>query len=230
MRLEIASAKAVKYACMNFHYAKRIPSQPMTAFSVFEDSLWCGCICFNAGIEGINKPYSLRMGQVSELVRVALNGKQSSTSKALSLALKVFKKTNPLVKLVVSYADSDENHIGVIYQATNWIYEQSKKTSNAFFCKKTGKPIHSRQISNTGFTVQFGTKKKCFKKEDVIEVKKGIKYKYIYPLDKKLIPMCRAMAKPYPKNAAVAHKGEHQASSQEGAFDSTSPLKTEKKQ
>jgi hypothetical protein len=215
---------------MNFHYAKRIPANPIVAFSVFEDSLWCGCICFNAGIEGINKPYSLKMGQVSELVRVALNGKQSSTSKALSLSLKVFKKTNPLVKLVVSYADSDENHIGVIYQATNWIYEQSKKTSNAFFCKKTGKPIHSRQISNTGFKIQFGTKKKCFKKEDVIEVKKGVKHKYIYPLDKSLIPLCKSLAKPYPKPAALPHKGEGQTFQSEGAFDSTVPLKTVLKQ
>ena len=227
MRLEKASYKAIKYACMNFHYAKRIPANPIIAFSVFEDNEWCGCICFNAGIEGINKPYFLRMGQVAELVRVALNGKQSSTSKAVSLALKVFKKTNPLVKLVISYADSDEGHIGVIYQATNWIYEQSKKTSNAFFCKKTGKPIHSRQISNTGFNIQFGTKKKCFKKEDVFEVKKDIKHKYIYPLDKTLIPMCRALAKPYPKKeqqAAVAHKGECQDTNQEGTFDSIPPL------
>ena len=67
----------------------------------------------------------------------------------------------------------------------------------------------------------------CFKKEDVIEVKKGIKYKYIYPLDKALIPICKALAKPYPKkeqHAALAHKGEQPDTNREGAFDSTVPL------
>lgn len=212
---------------MNFHYAKRLPSNPIVGFSVFEDNVWCGCICFNAGVEGINKPYSLKMGQVAELVRVALNGKQSSTSKALSLSIRCFKKTNPLVVLLVSYADSDQHHIGTIYQATNWVYEQSKKTSNAFFCKKTGRSIHSRQISKTGYNTQFGTKKKCYKTTDVIEVKKGIKFKYIYPLDKSVTSMCKALSKPYPKkeqHAAVDHKGDRPDTNREGAFDSTVPL------
>lgn len=200
MRLEIASAKAIRYACMNFHYAKRLPAPPIIAYSVFNNNQeWCGCICFNAGIEGIQKPYGLKMGQVSELVRVALNGKQESTSKALSLAIRIFKKYNPLVKLLVSYADTDEGHTGVLYQATNWYYEQSKKTSDAFIDKKTGKQIHSRQISKTGINVQFGMVKKCYTHDQVQRIKKGLKHKYIYPLDKSLVPMCKRMAKPYPK-------------------------------
>lgn len=35
------------------------------------------------------------------------------------------------------------------------------------------------------------------------------KYKYLYPLDKSLIPMCKALAKPYPKHAAVAQGSAH---------------------
>ena len=200
MRLEIASAKAIRYACMNFHYAKRLPAPPIIAYSVFnQNGDWCGCVCFNAGIEGIQKPYGLKMGQVCELVRVALNGKHETTSKCVSLALRMFKKTNPLVKLVVSYADSDEGHIGTIYQATNWYYELSKRTSDCYIHKVTGKQIHSRQISKTGVKKQFGSLKKCFTYDEVIKVKKGLKHKYIYPLDKSLLPMCKRLAKPYPK-------------------------------
>ena len=199
MRIEVASPKAIRFACLNFHYAKRVPAPPIVGLSVFENGVWCGCICFNAGNEGISKPYSLKIGQVAELVRVALNGKQSSTSKAVSLALRVFKGLCPLVKLVVSYADSDEGHIGVIYQATNWIYERSAKTANAFFDKKTGKQVHSRSVSVTGWNIQFGVKKKCSKKSDLVEVKKGIKHKYLYPLSKDMVSFCQSVAKPYPK-------------------------------
>jgi|LakMenEpi03Aug12_release.lakeMendotaPanAssembly.Ray.scaffolds.fasta_scaffold252304_4 hypothetical protein len=204
MRVERASFKAIKYACINFHYAKRLPSNPIVAYSIFEGNIWCGCICFNSGIEGINKPYNLKMGQVAELVRVALNGKQSSTSKAISICLRLFKIQNPLVKIVISYADTDEGHIGTVYQASNWIFEQTKKTSNAFFCKKTGRQIHSRQVSKTGFNIQFGINKRCFSKKDVFEVKKGVKHKYIYPLDKSMVPLCKSLSKPYPKKAQHA--------------------------
>lgn len=224
MRLEKASAKAIKYACINFHYAKRIPAQPIVAYSVFnKKNEWCGCICFNAGIEGIQKPYGLKIGEVAELVRMALNGKQESTSKALSLAIKIFSKENPLVKMLISYADTDENHVGVIYQATNWIYELSKKTSDNFLDIKTGKQIHSRQISKSGIKKQFGVLKKCYTYSDVYKIKKGIKHKYIYPLCKSMLPLCKQLAKPYPKKALEVHAVEHLTPSQEVGGSSPTP-------
>ena len=46
MRLERASYKAIKYACLNFHYAQAIPVTGI-AFSVFNDkNEWCGLITF----------------------------------------------------------------------------------------------------------------------------------------------------------------------------------------
>jgi hypothetical protein len=199
MRLERASVKAVKYACMRFHYAKRLPAQPIIAYNVFENDVWCGVVIFNNGIGNINSPYNLKKGQVCELCRVALNGKQSTTSKAVSIAIKLFKKQNPLVKLLVSYADSDEGHNGTIYQAMNWYFTGSNKTGDKFIDPKTGKDIHSRSHSPTGIVIQFGVKKRVIKTGDLVKIKKGVKHKYIYPLDKSLIPMCKELAKPYPK-------------------------------
>lgn len=202
MRLEKASYKAIKYACLKFHYSKRLPAQPMIGFSVFnKKNEWCGVIVYNAGIGNINKPYKLKKGQVSELVRMALNGKQEKTSKALSLSLKLFKKHNPLVKLIVSYADSDENHLGIIYQATNWYFVSSHKTGDKYI-DKNGKEIHSRAHSPKGYRIQFGQIKKVVKTSELIRIKKGVKYKYIYPIDKSLIEMCNKIKKPYPKDKA----------------------------
>lgn len=95
MRLEIASIKAIRYACMNFHYAKSIPVNPF-AFSVFNNkNEWCGCILYNAGANlNIGKQFDLVNGQIIELIRMALDGKQESTSKALSLSLKLIQKKN----------------------------------------------------------------------------------------------------------------------------------------
>jgi hypothetical protein len=96
MRLEKASYKAIKYACMNFHYAKAIPSTraKVNGYSVFNDEGdWCGVIIFSGGASAnMGTPYKLKFGQYAELVRMALNGKHDSTSKVMSIAVKLFKK------------------------------------------------------------------------------------------------------------------------------------------
>lgn len=196
MRLEIASYKAIKYACLNFHYAKAVPSTraKVNGYSVFNSlNEWCGVIIFSGGASAnMGSPYGLKFGEYAELVRMALNGRQESTSKAMSLAIRLFKKKNPLVRLVISYADKGQNHRGTIYQATNWYFcEESDSSGVDIFYK--GKWRHDRLL------------RQQLPKEVVKELpkrKRSGKYKYIYPLHKTLIPLCQSLAKPYPKNAS----------------------------
>lgn len=222
MRLEIASHKAIKYACMNFHYAKAVPVNTF-GYSVFNnENEWCGVVLYGTGANKyLGKQYNLKQGEYLELVRVALNGKQCTTSKALALSLKLIKTKIPLCKLIISYADIDQNHFGVIYQATNWFYTGNVK-SNLFY-KVNGKLYHNRSMFKKGVS-PIDYAKSLDKNAQII--KSEGKIKYIYPLDKSLIPLCKSLSKPYPKkqHAAVAHKGEHLTTSQEGAFDSTLPL------
>jgi len=187
MILKKASAKAVRYAIMNWHYSKSVP-MVQVAYAVFNDKEeWCGVICYSIGANNnIAKPYKLNQGEVIELVRVALNGKQESTSKALSISLKLIKKDAPLVKLIVSYADTEQGHAGTIYQATNWYFTESKKGSVPIL---NGKRVHKRTYS-----IVHGS----YSGIEMVETKE--KHKYIYPLDKSLIPLCKELSKPYPKN------------------------------
>lgn len=198
MRLEKASLKAIKYACMNFHYAKKYPLYSFS-FSVFNDiNEWCGVILYGFGVSNnIHKPYNLKQGQVIELQRMALNGKQESTSKALSLSIKLLKKKCPLLKLIVSFADQNQDHKGIIYQATNWYFTDNVKSTPKYY-DKYGNEIHSRNVNKKGSQLVFGKVKKTYKYEDVKKVIQKNKYKYIYPLDKGLIPMCNELSKPYP--------------------------------
>lgn len=214
MRLEIASKKAVQYALMNFHYAKKIaPRATDSAFSVFnEKNEWCGVICFGLGASpNIHSPFGLNAGEVIELIRVALNGKQSSTSKVVSIGLKLLKKNNPLVKLVVSYADKGQEHVGVIYQATNWYFIQDIKSSDTqYFVNNEWR--HSKAIKPQ--IKKIAPKRKA-----------SGKYKYIYPLDKTLIPLCKSLSKPYPKQAVEVHKlNSSQTSEKVGGANPTQPL------
>lgn len=187
MRLEKASRKAIVYACMNFHYAKAVPTYSI-GYSVFEDNNWCGVILFGGGAS-VNMPskFNLNNGQYLELNRMALNGKQSSTSKALSLSIKIIKKECPTIKLLFSYADKGQMHKGIIYQATNWYFIEDIKSSGTEYLVN-GIWKHDRRRYN--WSVDF---KKLPKR------KKAGKYKYIFPLDKSLLSMCKKLSKPYPK-------------------------------
>lgn len=199
MRLEIASKKAIQYACMNFHYAKAVPANAL-GFSVFNnENKWCGCILYGSGANAnIATPYNLRPGQVVELVRMALNGKQESTSKAMAISLKILPKYLPLVKLVVSYADIDEGHKGTIYQATNWFFEGECEHGAVSSYIIKGKKIHRRSIFSMIGTSSFEEIKKKLDPNAKQFVSLG-KRKYIYPIDKSLLPLCKKLAKPYPK-------------------------------
>lgn len=206
MKLEIATYKATKYAVMRFHYSKTMPPCGC-AFSVFNDAgEWCGVIVYSKGASNkIAMPYKLVQGQVIELVRVALNGKQESTSKAVAISLHLVKKLNPLVKLIVSYADTGQQHLGIIYQATNFIYTGvSKGTTPSYIHKVTGRKYHNRNVSNSG--LKDNNTKRCPKTSECIRVNGTDKHKYLFPLDKAILSMCKALAKPYPKtlHAAVA--------------------------
>lgn len=198
MRLEKASYKAIKYACLKFHYAKSVPVN-VFGYSVFnEKKEWCGVVLYGSGATpNISNPYKLKQGQVIELVRMALNGKQKNTSKILALSLKLIKKDLPLVKLVVSYADIDQNHLGIIYQATNWYFtgKCNENTRTGFIIN--GKKIHNKTLHGMGKTQNLkGAREIDINAKEFIS--KG-KRKYIYPIDKSLIPMCKELAKPYPK-------------------------------
>jgi len=231
MRLEKASHKAIKYACMNFHYAKSIPVN-VFGYSVFNDAKeWCGVVLFGTGANNnLAMQYKLKQGNVIELVRMALNGKQESTSKVLAISLKLLKKDLPLVKLIISYADKDQNHNGIIYQATNWHYTgQSMVNQKDASYVIDGKRIHGKTISDKckryGLVKNTENAKKVYKAKQVIEyVTKG-KIKYIYPLDKNLIPLCKSLSKPYPKKCEGVLNKSSLASSQEMAVTPTSSLK-----
>jgi hypothetical protein len=223
MRLERASTKAIKYALMNFHYAKAIPSV-QSAFSVFNDkNEWCGVICYSIGAnKSIGTFANLPLGAVCELVRVALNGKQESTSKALSISLRLVKKNNPLLRLIVSYADIDQEHTGVIYQATNWYYlGETAQGQSAFIVN--GRKTHNKTIHSKGLVQSLESVRKHLDPNATKFYSKG-KRKYIYPLDKSLIPLCKSLSKPYPKHAIEVLPVAQQATSQQEGFDSTQSL------
>lgn len=211
MRLSVANAAAIKFACMKFHYAKCVPVNPI-GFNVYNDAdEWCGVILYSLGATPrIGSEYNLGCGEVVELTRVALNGKQGNgrTSQAVSMSLKMLKEKCPLIRLVVSFADCDQSHLGTIYQATNWIFTGTKNNGDRGAFVVHGKKMHPKSVYSHWVTIDG---KKCHCPQTLDAVRRYLdpnatifytqgKRKYLMPLDKKMRKKIIPLAKPYPKN------------------------------
>ena len=180
---------------LNVHYAKRMPSISY-AFGLFEDSILVGLVSYGVPAsprvcEGLcGKEHSKKVLELNRLV--LRNNKKNEASILVSKSLKLLPKPT----IVISYADTSQNHVGYIYQATNFIYLglSNKRTDRIFINgekQKHGRHMISTDIENI--------------KEKTVLVDRPRKHRYLHIMankrDKKeLLKQLKYEIKPYPKN------------------------------
>jgi len=192
LKLDWCSYKAAKYAVEHWHYSRRMPKSKLAKLGVWENNKFIGCVIFGVGATAnIGEPYNLEGNRICELVRIALKNHVSNVSRIVKIAISILKKGMPKIALVVSYADSQQNHIGSIYQAGNWIY--TGKTGGDIEILIKGRWYHRRGA----FDVLGNSSRKGKKTR-----KTGCKYKYLYPLTKQMRKQIEPLAQPYPKRPA----------------------------
>ena len=179
------------------HYAKRIPSISY-AFVLYKDRHFLGVCTF-----GMPPSPSVPVGVcgkkfkkiVFELNRLCVNEnlEKNVLSYFVSSALKFFKKP----KILVSYADTSQNHHGYIYQATNWLY--TGLTVKAIEWKEKGKNTHCRGLFHKNTTQEMWDNPDKFER-----VRRPQKHRYIYFIGNKtqkknMLKNLKYEIKPYPK-------------------------------
>ena len=201
LHIDWCSHEAAKFAVMNWHYSKRMPKSKLAKFGVWEDGEFVGAVVFGYGATiNIGKPYGLKMQQICELVRVAMRDHVTPVSRVLAICIKILKRSMAGIRLIVSYADADQNHTGSIYQANGWIYIGlvNKGQRSAFIVN--GKSMHPRTVGSMG-----GVQSIKWVRENLDcnakEFRTDGKHKYLYPLDKAMRKQIKPLAKPYPKRA-----------------------------
>lgn len=204
MRLTNASPYAIRYACQHYHYTGSTPCVQY-GYNIYNAAgEWCGVVCFGGGANNhIGCPYGLCQGEVLELVRVALNGKQATTSQCVAGALRKLHQENPIARLVVSYADIDQGHTGTIYQATNWIYEGVKNCGARGAFIVNGQKMHPKTVHSHGWRQSLLWLREHIDPE-AQEIKTAGKHKYLFSFDRKLTKELQKLSKPYPKK-----EGQH---------------------
>ena len=134
---------------LGIHYAKRMPSISF-AFGLFDkEKNLIGCVTYGSpasprvcdGICGAD-----HSKKVLELNRLVLkNNEKNEASFLIANSLKMLPKPS----VVISYADTSKNHVGYVYQATNWTYLglSAKRTDRIFV--DGSKTKHGRHMIST---------------------------------------------------------------------------------
>jgi hypothetical protein len=211
LKIDWASHKAAKFACLNWHYSQCVPVGKLVKIGVWENSKYIGCVLFGRGANhNMVKGYKLNQDQGCELVRVALNNHKSTVSRIISVSIKFLKKQSPNLRLIVSYADSEQGHHGGIYQAGNWLYRGI--SSSAIKVWYNNKWSHKKTVDDSGIN------QKNLKTKRVPG-----KHCYLMPLDKEMKKQIEPLVKPYPKRGLIE---EQQTPFVDGGASPTSTLQT----
>jgi hypothetical protein len=179
-----------------------MPAGKLVKIGVWENQKFICCVLFGRGANNnLGSPYSLENTEVCELVRVAVGQHQNYISRILALSIKLLRDNNPKLRMIISFADTEQNHLGIIYQATNWVYAgiAEKAGGKQYFIK--GKWIHKRTLGSVYGRRDEGYLDNLFpgapKRDDTD------KHRYLYPLDKRMRRQILPLAQPYPKRADV---------------------------
>lgn len=202
LKLDWCSYEAAKYAVEHWHYSRTLPMPPLVKIGVWEDQKFIGCILFSRGASPhLGSKYGLKIIEVAELTRVALNSHKTPVSRILSIAVRMLRQKEHGLRLIVSFADANQNHVGTIYQAAGWVYIGD--TAIKFdYLGPDGKRYRDRQITNSGVARQFGKVTTVFRPDQCKPILMRAKHRYIMPLDKEMRRRISSLAKPYPKRAA----------------------------
>ena len=151
----------------------------------------------------------LQPKQALELTRLSIHEEYGKNMESISISktFKWLKKNASDIKVLISYADPGQEHIGGIYQATNWVYQGNSlglMPNYGIRLEEGGKWIHSR----TTFEM-FGSNNVEHLKSRIGHTfwrkKEAEKHRFFYLLGtkgekKRIMENLKHPPKPYPKD------------------------------
>ncbi len=122
---------------------------------------------------------------VLELVRLFSedNAPKNMESYCISQSVKFLKENKPEIKILISFADPSQGHVGYIYQATNWLYTGlTLQAGNAIYMVD-GVKIHPRTLLKKYNTTSKKEALEYLKRDnpssEIVKVKNSRKHRYI---------------------------------------------------
>ena len=171
-----------RFATKRWHYAGRMPAATH-CFGVWESGRFVGVVLFGPGAApNIASPFGLRPTEVRELLRVALRDHVAPVSQILAVTVRMLRKRSPDLRLLVSFADTEQGHHGGIYQAAGWTYIGTGSNDTRY--RVNGVLVHPRTLGSAygvgGQSVRW-LREHVDPKAEIVKL--GPKHKYALALD-----------------------------------------------
>jgi hypothetical protein len=191
------SRAAADFDCRAYHYTGCLPAGRALFYGAREDGGHRGCVVISRGAcANIGRPFELRQDQIAEVTRIALRpGHLAPVSMVLAVVVRLVRKSNPGLELLVSYADQRQGHHGGVYQAAGWTYLGETAREATLWVQ--GREMHARTVSG-----KFGTRDLGWLRTHVdpnaARVDCPPKHKYALALTATMRERLATLSKPYP--------------------------------
>lgn len=199
------------------HYAKRMC--PISfAFGAYEGTQLIGIVTY-----GVSASSTLRQGicgkqwtdYVYELNRLCCENKPNLASELVGKSMQMLPKPT----IVVSYADTEQGHVGYVYQATNFLYTglSSKfKDPKVRGLEHQHHATYAHGLTNAEVIEKFG-------EENVYFVERARKHRYVFFVGnksqrKQMLKDLKYEVLPYPKGDSRRYDSGGSVATQELLF------------
>jgi len=221
------SAKAARYAVEHWHYSETMPIGKLARYGVWEHDRFIGAVVYGRGASAnLYRFFDLdAQTQIAELVRVALTRHEAPVTQIVAETLRRLKDDSPGLRVVASYSDPNEGHLGRIYQAAYlgttapdqqfyiggaWKYRRDWR--GAGFRPDDGKAgwVHNRKVMGAPWGRSYGPDEPLdhlglqVSRSGLPTRRIPGKFRYAYPLDRKMRRWLKERAQPYPNEDDLA--------------------------
>lgn len=204
LHLDWATTEAAQFACKRWHYTGKMPNAGVK-IGIWEGGCFVGVILFGVGAANATngKSYGLaERHEIAELARVAMKpGHRFPVSRCVAIAIRMLHRQSPRLKMIISFADTEQGHHGGIYQAGNWIYAGLTDPQREYVIH--GKRKHAKTVHSNGWKQNEAWLRANVDPAARLVMTPG-KHRYLMPLDEETRRRVLPLAKPYPKRAKVS--------------------------
>lgn len=197
----------VRKICKEKHYLHRVP-HIKASYGLYRENLLMGIVTFGIPpspqlMNICGKEYKKNVLELNRLWCYDESPKNSE-SFLIANAIKLLKNDHPEIKILVSFADTREGHLGYVYQATNWYFTGYSVSGGGTIVIK-GEEHHPKSLNNKYGTSELSKLKQILKTEDIFYRPRSKKCRYVKFIsnkreNKKLMSLCKFEIKNfYPK-------------------------------
>ena len=229
LRLDWCSHEAARYACEHWYSRPEMPVGKLVKIGVWEDGQFVGVLIFGCGTGGVAKiGEQLGAGPfgTAELSRIALKSHSVEVSRIISIACKILHRSQPGLRLLLTYSDPAAGHHGGIYQGAGWTYI-GKSAPDSMYRDADGVMHHSRQTSTSGWKRSRGKSYQVPRRGDCERIRLQPKHRYALGLDVEMRDKLETIRQAYPKRVRSALADTPAVQAGEGDAISTRTLQSD---